>query len=125
MDLKPIKTEADYEAVLEKIEALWDARPGTPEGDGLDILATLVEAWEDTHDPIDPPDPIEAIRFHMEQNNMTRKDLEPYIGDRSRVSDVLSRKRPLSLRMIRKLHAGLHIPAAVLIRETRVGETAR
>lgn len=117
MEIKPIKAEGDYEAALCEIDQLWDAEPDTPEGDKLDILITLVEAWEDRHYPIDPPDPVEAILFMMDQNGLKRKDLEPYIGDRSRVSDVLTRKRPLSLSMIRRLNKGLNIPAEILIRE--------
>ena len=118
MDIQPIRTKADYEAALEETETLWNAKKGTPEGDKLEILIRLVEAWEDEHDPIGFPDPIEAIKFHMEQNGMTRKDLEPYIGPKQRVSDVLNRKRPLSLKMIRKLSTGFGIPADVLIQES-------
>ena len=117
MDIQPIITEANYETALKEIEALWDEKKGTPEGDKLNILITLVEAWEDGHDPIGYPDPIEAIKFHMEQNGLSRKDLEPYIGPKQRVADVLNRKRPLSLKMIRKLSAGFGIPADVLIQE--------
>ena len=112
-----VKTRADYESALLETEKLWNAKKGTPEGDKLDILITLIETWEDAHDPIGFPDPIEAIKFHMEQSGMTRKDLELYIGPKQRVSDVLTRKRPLSLKMIRKLSAGLGIPAEVLIQE--------
>ena len=112
MDIRPIKTKADYEAALVETEQLWDAKKGTPEGDKLDILITLIEAWEDAHDPIGFPDPIEAIKFHMEQSGLTRKDLEPYIGPKQRVSDVL----------IRKLSAGLGIPADVLIQESMLAK---
>lgn len=117
METKPIRTEADYEAVLEEIDTLLDAKPGSPEEDRLELLSILVEAWEDEQYPIGPPDPIEAIKFMMEQKGLSRKDLEPYIGPRSRVSDVLNRKRPLSLNMIRKLSTELGIPADILIRE--------
>lgn len=106
-----------FRKALAEIERLWEAEEGTPAGDKLDILITLVEKWEDVHYPIDPPDPVEAILFYMEQKGLTRKDLEAYLGQRSRVADVLNRKRPLSLRMIRNLHNHLGIPAEVLLRE--------
>lgn len=125
MKIKPIKTEADYEAALAEVERLWDAEEGTPAGDKLDILITLVEKWEDLHYPIDPPDPIEAILFYMEQKGLTRKDLEPYLGQRSRVADVLNRKRPLSLQMIRNLHDHLGIPAAILLRQTPLASESK
>jgi HTH-type transcriptional regulator/antitoxin HigA len=114
--IKPIKTDRDYQAALAQIEELMDARPGTQEGDTLDILATLVEKWEEEHYPIDPPHPVEAIRFAMEQQGLTRRDLEPFIGSRARVGEVLNRRRSLTLPMIRRLHEGLGIPAEVLIR---------
>jgi HTH-type transcriptional regulator/antitoxin HigA len=114
--IKPIKTRRDHERALREIDRLMDARPNTPEGDRLDILATLVEAWEDAHEPIDAPDPIEAIRFVMEQRGISRRELEPLIGSRARVAEVLNHKRPLTLPMIRRLHEGLGIPAEVLIR---------
>jgi HTH-type transcriptional regulator / antitoxin HigA len=117
MDIKPIKSERDYRRVLEEIDALMDAKANSPEGDRLDVLVTLVEAWEEKHHPIDAPDPIEAIHFAMEQRGLTRRDLEPYIGSRARVAEVLNHKRSLTLAMIRKLHSGLGIPADVLIRE--------
>ena len=120
MEIRPIKTEADYEAALAEIDTLLEAAPGTPGTDRLEVLSLLVEAWEDVHYPIEAPDPVEAILFYMEQNDLTRKDLEPFIGDRARVADVLNRKRPLSLSMIRRLHAGLGIPAEVLIKEYRL-----
>lgn len=116
---KPIRTEADYQAALAEIERLWGARLDTPEGDRLDVLATLIDAYEAEHDPVDPPDPIEAIRFRMEQQGLTRKDLERVLGTRTRVSEVLNRKRSLSIGMIRRLHAELGISADVLIRPTR------
>jgi HTH-type transcriptional regulator / antitoxin HigA len=116
MDIKPIKSERDYKKALKEIESLFDAQPGTRQGDRLDVLVTLVEAYEAKHHPIDAPDPIAAIHFVMEQRGMKRKDLEPYIGGRSRVAEVLNHKRALTLGMIRKLHLALGIPAEVLIR---------
>jgi HTH-type transcriptional regulator / antitoxin HigA len=118
-DLKPIRTEEDYEAALAEIGRLWGAKSGTLEGDRLDVLATLVEAYEIEHHPMDPPDPIEAIKFRMEQQGLTRKDLERLLGTRTRVSEVLNRKRNLSIAMIRRLHEELGISAEVLIRPTR------
>lgn len=115
VDIRPIKTEVDYQTVLEEIERLFDAAPDTPEGDRLEVLTTLVEAYEDKHYNIPLPDPIEAIKYHMESRGLSRRDLEPYIGSRARVSEILNRKRPLSIEMIRRLHAGLGIPAEVLI----------
>ncbi len=117
MDIRPIKTNDDYEAALAEIERLWGAKPGTPEGDKLDVLATLVDAYEDAHFPIDPPTPIEAIKFRMDQMGLRQIDLVPYFGSRGRVSEVLNGKRPLSLRMIRRISRGLGIPAEVLIQE--------
>src|SRR5215475_10640504 len=115
-DIKPIRTKKDYEAALAEVERLWGAKLGTPDGDRLDVLATLIDAYESIHDPIDPPDPIEAIKFRMEQQGLTRKDLEPMIGTRTRVAEVLNRKRGLSIEMIRRLHHSLGISAEVLIR---------
>lgn len=115
MDVKPIRTEKDYNTALARIEEIWNAEPGTQESDELDVLAILVEAYEEEYYPIDPPDPIEAIKFRMEQMGLTRKDLEPFIGHRGRVAEVLNRKRGLSLDMIRNLSEGLGIPADVLI----------
>ncbi|OUI80734.1 helix-turn-helix domain-containing protein [Acetobacter tropicalis] len=123
-DLKPIRNEADYDAALEEVGRLWGARSGTPNGDRLDVLATLIDAYEAKHHPIDPPDPVEAIRFRMEQQGLTRKDLEPMIGPRNRVADVLNRKRGLSIDMIRQLHDGLGISAEVLIRPSRMDKVA-
>ena len=122
--LKPIRTEADYEAALTEIERLWGARVGTPEGDRLDILATLVDAYENERYPMDPPDPIEAIKFRMEQQGLTRKDLEGILGSRTRVAEVLNRRRGLSINMIRLLHEKLGISAEVLIRPTRTSKAA-
>ena len=115
MEIQPIKKEKDYHATLREIESLLQAAPGTAEGDRLDVLTTLVEAYEDRHFRIPLPDPIEAIIYHMESRGLTRSDLEPYIGSRSRVSEILNRKRALTIDMIRKLHGGLGIPAEVLI----------
>src|SRR5438067_9330915 len=117
MRIKPIRTERDYSRALRRIDALMSAAPGTAAGDELDILTTLVEAWEEKHHPIDPPDPIAAIRFAMEQRGLTRRDLEPLIGSRARVAEVLNRKRRLTLPMIRRLHGKLGIPAETLISE--------
>ena len=117
MDIKPIRNEKDYRKALKRVETIWDAAPGSPKFDELEILTTLVEAYEERHYPIAPPDPIEAIRFRMQQLGLSRKDLEPYIGSRGRVSEVLGRKRAMSLTMIRKLHRGLGIPAEVLLAE--------
>jgi HTH-type transcriptional regulator / antitoxin HigA len=116
MDIRPIKNDADYDAAVADVERLMDATPGTADGDRLDVLATLVQAYEDAHWPIDPPDPIDAIQFRIDQTGLTRRDLERYIGPKGRVSEVLSRKRPLTLAMIRRLQAGLGIPAEILIR---------
>jgi len=118
-EIKPIRTEADYGSALEDITALWGAASGTPEGDRLDVLSTLIDAYEAKHHAMDPPDPIEAIKFRMEQQGMTRKDLEGIIGTRTRIAEVLNRKRPLSIGMIRRLHEQLGISAEVLIRPSR------
>ena len=115
MDIQPIKIEADYDRTLAEINRLWGADPDTPEGDRLDILMTLVEAYEAEHHRIDPPDPVDAILFRMEQQGLTRKDLEPILGSRSRVSEVLNRTRSLSLEMIRNLHKRLNIPLESLV----------
>lgn len=115
MTIKPIKNDVDYEIVLARIEALWGSDIDTLEGDELEVLFTLVEAYEAKHYSIDPPNPIEAIKFEMEIRGLTRKDLEPYIGSRGRVSEVLNHKRNLSIEMIRNLHKGLNIPLESLI----------
>ena len=115
--VRAIKTEQDYEFVLAEIEALMDAEPDTPDGDRLDVLTALVDAYEAKHHPIDLPDPIEAIKVRMEELGVRRKDLEAIIGSKSKVSEVLSGKRPLSIAMIRRLHSELGIPAEVLIQE--------
>ena len=119
MQIKPIKTDRDYRRALKAVEQLMDARPNTPEGDRLDVLATLVEAWEQKHHSIDAPDPVQAIRFAMEQRGLTRRDLEPLIGSRARVAEVLNHKRSLTLSMIRRLHEKLGIAAETLIRESK------
>jgi HTH-type transcriptional regulator/antitoxin HigA len=123
MDIRPIHTETDYKATLKEIAALMEADPelGSPEGDRLDILVTLVQAYEAKHIPIEAPDPVEAIKFRMEQSGLSVKDLEPIIGRSNRVYEVLNRKRPLTLAMIRRLHKHLGIPASVLIAETVPG----
>ena len=115
MEIKPIKTEADYRTAMEEIERLFDAASDTPEGDRLEVLTTLVEAYEEKHYAIPLPDPIEAIQYYMESRGLTRHDLESYIGSRGRVSEILNRKRSLSIEMIRRLHTALGIPAEVLI----------
>jgi HTH-type transcriptional regulator/antitoxin HigA len=115
MEIRPIKNQVDYDAALARIDALFDAGIDTPEGDELDILVTLVEAYEAKHYPIDSPDPIEAIKFRMKQMGLERKDLEPYIGRSGRVSEILNHDRPLTLRMIRNLWTGLHIPLESLV----------
>jgi HTH-type transcriptional regulator/antitoxin HigA len=123
-NLKPIRTEADYEAALVVIERLWGARAGTPQGDRLDILATLVDAYENEHYSMDPPDAIEAIKFRMEQQGLNRKDLADILGSRTRVAEVLNRRRGLSINMIRRLHEKLGISVEVLIRPIRTKKAA-
>jgi len=120
MDIQPIKNEKHYDKALAEIEVLWGAEEGTEKGDKLDILLVLVEDYEDKHHQISPPDPIEAIKFRMEQMNLTRKDLEPFIGGRGRVSEVLNYRRGLSLSMIRNLHSNLSIPLESLISDVKV-----
>ena len=119
MEIQPIKTEQDYNQALAEIEQCWGASEGTEAGDKLDILLVLVDDYESIHYPILPPDPIEAIKFRMEQMNLSRKDLEPCIGGRGRVSEVLNYQRGLSLNMIRKLHSKLSIPLENLISEVK------
>jgi HTH-type transcriptional regulator/antitoxin HigA len=123
-NLKPIRTKADYEAALAAIERLWGARAGTPQGDRLDILATLVDAYENEHYPMDPPNPIEAIKFRMEQQGLDRKDLAEILGSRTRAAEVLNRRRGLSINMIRRLHEKLGISVEVLIRPIRTKKAA-
>lgn len=117
MEIKPIKTRRDYEAALAAIEGLMGAKRNTPEGDRLDVLVTLVEAYEARHFALDLPDPVAAIKLVMEQRNLTVKDLVPFIGQPNRVYEILSRKRPLTMAMAWKLHRGLGIPAESLIRQ--------
>jgi HTH-type transcriptional regulator/antitoxin HigA len=118
MDIHPIRTEDDYRATMREISVFFDnePEPDTPEGDRFDILLTLAEAYEAKHFPVDLPDPVEAIKFRMEQGGLTPKDLEPMIGRMNRVYEILNRKRPLTLAMIWRLHEGLGIPAESLIR---------
>jgi HTH-type transcriptional regulator/antitoxin HigA len=117
MDIEPIKNQRDYRHALKEIERLMTARRNTPEGDRLDVLVTLVEAWERKHYPLEFPDPIEAIKYHMDQNRLQPRDLIPFIGSRHRVYEVLNRRRPLTLKMVWRLHKGLGIPAESLIRD--------
>jgi len=124
MNIKPIKTKADYQAALKEIEALMDAKPRTPKGDRLEVLVTLVEAYEAKHYPLDLPDPVEAIKYTMESKGLTVKDLEPMIGRSNRVYEILNRKRPLTLKMIWKLHKKLGIPAESLVRPLRKAHAA-
>ena len=120
MDIKPIKTEADYQTALKEIEKLFGVEPGSSEGDRLEVLMTLVEVYEDKHYSIPLPDPIEAINYFMESRGLTRADLESYIGSRARVSEILNRKRPLTLSMIQRLYTGLGIPAEVLVKPYKI-----
>jgi HTH-type transcriptional regulator/antitoxin HigA len=115
MDIKPIRTKRDHQAALAEIELLWEAKKGTPEADRLEVLSLLVEAYERRHEPIADPDPIDFLSHVMEARGLTRKDLEPYVGSRARVAEVLNRVRPLTLDMIRRLADGLGLPADVLI----------
>lgn len=116
MELKPIRTKRDYEAALKQAGAWWDAPVGSPQAERLDVLTLLIEDYEARHLPIDPPDPVEFFQFIMEQRGLTRKDLEPFIGSRARVAEVLNRVRPLSLEMIRSLSERLSLPADVLVK---------
>lgn len=115
MNIKPIHSDADLQAAFRRLEAIFQAEEGTTEADEMEILVTLVEAYENKHYPIGPADPIEAIKFRMEQQGLTSRDLEAYIGSSGRVSEVLNRKRSLSLRMVKRLHDGLHIPYESLL----------
>ncbi|RPI68640.1 MAG: transcriptional regulator [Geobacteraceae bacterium] len=118
MEIRPIKSESDYEATLKEVERLMSAEAGQPEGDRLDVLVTLVEAYEREHYPVDFPDPVEAIKFRMEQQGLTVDDLVPVIGRKSRVYEILARKRPLTLRMIERLHETFAIPAESLLKHS-------
>ncbi len=115
MEIRPIKTEQDYNTSIRRIEVLWGAKMDTPQGDELDLLVTLVESYEMKHYPIAPPDPIDAIKFRMEQMDMTKADLVQYIGSQSRVSEILNGRRKLTLGMIKSLYKGLRIPADILL----------
>ena len=119
MDIRPIKSQRDYRGTLKEIEGLMNARRNTPEGDRLDVLVTLVEAWEGRHFPLDLPDAVEAIKYQMNQKGLAPRDLIPFIGSRNSVYDVLSRKRALTLPMVRRLHEGLGIPLESLIKGDR------
>jgi len=110
MIIKPIRNNDELKATFQRLEIVFQAEPDTPEADEMEVLVTLIEAYENKHYAITPPDPIEAIKFRMEQQNLNNRDLEAYIGNSGRVSEVLNRKRPLSLRMIKRLHDGLSIP---------------
>jgi HTH-type transcriptional regulator/antitoxin HigA len=116
MDIEPIRNNRDYRRALNEIEGLMAAKRNTPEGDRLDVLVTLVEAWEAKHYPLDLPDAVEAIKYHMEQKGLAPRDLIPFIGSRNRVHEILSRRRSLTLAMVRRLHEGLGIPAESLIK---------
>jgi HTH-type transcriptional regulator/antitoxin HigA len=124
MDIRPIRTKADYRAALKEAERLWDAEPGTAEGDRVDVLVTLIEAYEAKHYPIAAPDPIAAIEFMLEQKGLKRRDLEPAIGSRGRVSEVLNRKRPLTLPMVRALSKLLQIPSDILVQDYKTQSAA-
>ncbi len=124
MEIKPIRTKRNYEAAVKEIDRLFDAAPGTHEGDRLEVLVTLVEAYEEKHHRISPPNPIDAIRYFMESRGLTRSDMEQYIGSRARVSEVLNKKRALTMEMVRNLHKGLGIPAEVLIQPYRIVKEA-
>jgi len=116
MDIKPIRTETDYKAALQEVERLIDSQPGTPEGDRMDVLVTLIEAYEAKHFPIpEPDDPVGVLEYYMESRGLSRSDLLPFLGSKERISEVLNRKRGLSLAMIRRLHAGLGIPTDLLV----------
>ena len=120
MDIRPIKTAADYEWALAEIDRAFDAEPNTPAGDRLEVLVTLTEVYEDTHFQIPTPDPIAMIEYYMESRGLTRQDLEPYIGTRARVSEVLNKRRPLTLNMMRRLNSGLGISGDVLLQPVSI-----
>ena len=124
MELKPIRTKRDYEAALKQAEAWWDTPAGSRQAERLDVLVLLIEDYEVRHFPIDPPDPVEFLQFIMEQRGLTRKDLEPFIGSRARVAEVLNRVRPLSLEMIRSLSEGLNLPVDVLVKRYELRQAA-
>ena len=124
MDIHPIKTEADYQAALRHVDGLMHAQSNTPEGDDLDLLTTLITAYEEQHYPIMPPDPVEALMYWMESRDLTRRDLEPLLGSRARVAEILNRRRTLTLEMIRRLHSTLGIPAEILIQPYSTSKAA-
>ena len=115
MEIKPIRTENDYEAALAEVDRLWGSDPDTPDGDRFEVLFTLVEAYEEKQYPILPPDPVDAIKYYIDSRGLERRDLEQYLGSSGRVSEILNRKRTLTLAMIRKLNKGLGIPVEILI----------
>jgi HTH-type transcriptional regulator / antitoxin HigA len=123
-ELKPIRSEDDYDNAMALLKTLWGAEIGTPEGDKLDVLVTLIDAYENAHYPVDLPDPIDAIVFRMEQGGLTPQDLVPILGNPGRVAEILNRTHPLSLDMIRRLHAELGIPAEILIQPVRPAKDA-
>ena len=124
MELKPIRTKRDYDAALKQAEAWWDAPAGSPKAERLDVLTLLIEDYETRHFPMEPPDPIEFLLFIMEQRGLARKNLEPFIGSRARVAEVVNRVRPLSLEMIRSLSEGLNLPADVLVKRYELRQAA-
>ncbi len=124
MEIKPIRTKRDYAAALKEIERLFDAMPDTAEGDRLEVLTTRMHAYEEKHHAVPLPNPIDAIQYYMDSRGLTRRDLEKYIGSRARVSEVLNRKRALTMKMVRNLHRGLSIPAEVLIQPYRIVKSA-
>ena len=125
MEIKPIKTAVDYHEALGEIGRLFTAAPDTPGGDRLEVLVTLVQAYEDKHHRLPPPDPVEAIEYYMESRGLSRRAMEPYLGNRGRVSEILNRRRPLTLAMIRRLEEGLGIPTSILIRPYETGPSGR
>ncbi len=124
MEIKPIKTKKDYAAALKEIERLFEAKPGTADGDRLEVLTALISIYEEKHHAVPLPNPVDAIQYYMESRGLTRRDLEKYIGSRARVSEVLNRKRAITMEMIRNLHKGLGIPAEVLIQPYRTVKAA-
>lgn len=123
-NMGPIKSKENHETALREVETLWDSRPGTPEGNRLEILTTLIEAYEAQTLPFDLPDPIEAIRYHLESRGWSQRELEPMLGDSNHVQEILDRKRPLTLPMVRELHERLGIPAEILIQPDEMGDEA-
>lgn len=124
-NIKPIKTQKDYQTALQQVELLWDAPKDSADADVLDVLATLIDKYEDDHFPINTPDPVEAIKFRMEQSGISKSDLAIYLGGKNRASEILSKKRRLTLGMIRSLNKNLKIPAGALIKEYKLKTTSR